>query len=141
VPVFVCWEDLTPEQKHYTTTINCTDEAPLLGSASSQPTRIEFEPGATSGSVQGTLSSGGMAQYVLWAMAGQEMQVNLTGVSADEALLIIWGEDGSVLISSHATTQSWQGELPITQDYFIDVRASATAETVAYTLEVVIPPE
>jgi hypothetical protein len=52
---------------------------------------------------------------------------------------VIWGEDGTVLISDHADALSWVGQLQMTQDYFIDVK-SVSAAPVAYTLEVVIPP-
>jgi len=77
---------------------------------------------------------------VLSAMAGQEMTVNLSDSSAGvSAILIIWGADGTVLISDHADATIWVGEIPFTQDYYITVRSVIQAP-VDYTLEVIIPP-
>ena len=77
---------------------------------------------------------------MLSAMAGQEMTVNLSDASAGvNAILIIWGADGTVLISDHADATTWAGQLPSTQDYAIHVR-SVAQDSVDYTLEVIIPP-
>ena len=73
-------------------------------------------------------------------MAGQEMTVNLSDSSAGvNAILVIWGADGTVLISDHADATIWAGQLPSTQDYYIHVRSVAQAP-VDYNLEVIIPP-
>jgi len=81
----------------------------------------------------------GMDSYVLKAMQGQTMGVTLTA-SQGAAILVIWGADGTVLISDHADATSWNGELPFTQDYNIDVKGSPDSAT-TYTLWVVIPPK
>ena len=48
-------------------------------------------------------------------MAGQEMTVNLSATtasgSAGGAILVIWGADGTVLISDHADAANWKGTL------------------------------
>jgi hypothetical protein len=137
-PISAC--ELSPEQKLYTITLNCAEDTSTT--ASSYPERIQFAPGAISSQVQGNLAADGLAQYVLTAMAGQEMTVRLetAGDAAEvSAILIIWGEDGTVLISDHAGATTWTGELPFTQDYYIDVRSVAQVP-VNYTLEVIIPP-
>jgi len=105
-----------------------------------EPMRIQFAPGAISTQVQGRLAAGRSDRYVLSAMAGQEMTVNLSDSSAGvNAILIIWGADGTVLISDHADATTWLGRLPATQDYTISVR-SVAQDSVDYTLEVIIPP-
>ena len=106
-----------------------------------EPTRIQFAPGATSAQVTGTLPPSESHQYVLGAMAAQTMYANLLPPPVDgpDAILIIWGEDGTVLISDHAGATTWEGALPMTQDYIIAVRSVAGAE-VSYTLDVIIPP-
>jgi len=104
------------------------------------PKRIQFALGAISAQVQGSLAAGGIDRYVLPAMAGQEMTVNLSDSSAGvNAILVIWGADGTVLISDHADATTWVGELPFTEDYYIDVKSVVQAP-VDYVLEVVIPP-
>jgi predicted secreted protein len=103
------------------------------------PKRIQFEPGKASASVSGNLAATGMDHYVLRAMAGQTMWVTVTATQG-AAILIIWGADGTVLISDHADATSWNGPLPATQDYFIDVKGSPDSAT-TYTLTVAIPPK
>jgi hypothetical protein len=83
-----------------------------------EPTRIRFEPGATSSTVAGHIGQNGIQRYVLRALAGQTMEVRITSPDND-VLLDIWGADGTVL-KRHAVGESyWAGPLPATQDYFI----------------------
>ena len=103
------------------------------------PERIRFAAGAISASLKGTLAAGGKHSYVLGAAGGQTMRVKLT-YPRGEALLVIWGADGEVLISDHAGAQQWSGPLPRTQDYYVDVKSSGSA-TVQYSLSVEIPPK
>lgn len=99
--------------------------------------RIRFAPGATSATVKGTLAAFGSNLYVLRALAGQTLSVNLT-FTEGQAILIIWGADGNVLISDHAEVSSFETVLPATQDYFIMVKGSPDGNT-AYTMNVTIP--
>jgi hypothetical protein len=147
-PIFVCWAELAPEQKIHTITLNCAhdDFAALEPQPESElePVRIEFAPGAISEQVHGSLPPGGGARFVLAAAAGQEMYVYLTfsfepDPTEPPAILISWGEDGTVLLTDHVDAMSFQGELPFTQDYFINVR-SRSQESLDFTLEVIIPP-
>ena len=113
---------------------------PAASQPEPEPTRIQFAPGAISTQVQGSLAAGRSDRYVLSAMAGQEMTVNLSDSSAGvNAILVIWGADGTVLISDHADATTWVGRLPSAQDYYINVR-SVAQDSVDYTLEVLIPP-
>jgi len=145
-PIAVCWERLTPEQRRFTTTLNCA-QAPIAADMplpKTEPARIQFAPGAISAQVLGSLAPGGLTPYMLTAMAGQEMTVNLTSTSggvpvAEGAILVIWGMDGTVLISDHADATNWVGVLPLTQDYLIDV-VSVAQVPVDYALEIIIPP-
>jgi heat shock protein HslJ len=108
------------------------------GEPTPTPVRINFEPGATSATVRGELEASGSALYVLRALEGQTMQVELS-FDEGEAILAIWGEDGNVLLSDHAEASSFEGELPSTQDYFILLKGRPDGET-EYRMEVTIPP-
>ncbi len=103
-----------------------------------QPIRIEFAPGTDAVTVAGSAPPQTVTRYVLWASGGQTMSVNVFAATG-QAILVIWGDDGTVLISDHAGATSWSGQLPLTQDYFIDV-VSVGNTTSNYTLQVVIPP-
>ena len=143
-PISAC--ELSPEQQLYTITLNCAQDitAAAVPTSDGEPTRIQFAPGAISAQAQGDVALNEVDRYVLTAMAGQEMTLDLSTVPAGDpasvnAILVIWGADGTVLISDHADATSWAGLLPATQDYYVDVRSVAQAP-VDYTLEVVIPP-
>jgi len=145
-PIGVCFERLAPEQILYTAELTCArDLTPAPKALDSDLMRIEFEPGAIQVRVQGEVAAGGSDHYVLYVMEGQEMTVNLLDrtdavIAYDTAVLVIWGDEGTVLISSHADGLFWNGELPLTQDYYINVKSICT-QPVPYTLEVIIPPK
>lgn len=50
---------------------------------------------------------------MLHAMAGQTMSVDTT-FTEGRAILEVWGQDGSVLLTEHAEVCSFQGVLPAT---------------------------
>ena len=104
-----------------------------------QPIRIEFAPGTDTASVGGSVPPGGVTHYVIRALTGQTMSVNIVSATGN-VILAIWGADGTVLISDHAGATSWSGQLPLTQDYYIDV-ISAGGTTANFTLQVIIPPQ
>lgn len=101
--------------------------------------RIRFEPGATSATRWGTLSSNGIDTYVLTALAGQTMTVEV-GSFPGQALLSISGANGEVYKSSGAGSSGWSGTLPLTQDYFIAISSAGNSPVIHYTLQVIIPP-
>jgi hypothetical protein len=144
-PITVCFERLAPEQIVYTVELTCTrDASPAARPLESELMRIEFEPGAIQTLVYGDVAAGGIDHYVLTALEGQTMTLNLWDrademIATDTAVLVIWGADGTVLISNHADAVTWSGDLPSTQDYFVDV-LSVSDQHMPYTLEIVIPP-
>ena len=99
--------------------------------------RIRFAPGATSATLTGNLAAAESDQYVLRALAGQTLSVNLT-FTEGQAILVVWGEDGNVLLSDHAEVSNFQRVLPTTQDYHIMVKGRPDGNT-AYTMTVTIP--
>jgi len=122
--------------------------AAQLNTANATPKRITFAKGAVEAEVKGELGSHGGITYLVNAMAGQEMHVkvqpttNVKGPDENPPLiLIIYGKDGTVLMSDHATSSTFGGPLPISEDYNIDVR-NLTKQDVPYTLTVkIITPE
>ena len=81
-------------------------------------TRIEFEPGATTWSTETPTTGGETQRFVLYALAGQTMQVFVSGKGTN---LTIRGEDGSMLMTSYLSQDFWRGTLPLSQDYFIEL--------------------
>lgn len=104
----------------------------------SLPRRVIFNEGATSATVAGQLEPSGSEEYVVRALNGQTLKVNMS-FTQGSAVLAIWGEDGQVLISDHAGATSFQGVLPSTQDYHILLRSSPDSKT-TYSMTIEIPP-
>jgi hypothetical protein len=100
-----------------------------------EPIRLQFRPGAISAEVMGSLPNQGRQDYLLRAVAGQEMTVN---VYADRgtALLAITGTDGTPYKRSSVGGPSFRFTLPATQDYELGVIASSGP--VSYRLVVTI---
>jgi hypothetical protein len=99
--------------------------------------RIEFASGSTSATVTGQLNASEADQYVLHALAGQTMSAD-TSFSEGGAILVVWGEDGTVLLSDHAEVSTFQRVLPATQDYFIMVKGRPDGHT-SYSMTISIP--
>jgi len=144
-PITACFAQLQPDLILYTAELTCArDISPSPKALESDLMRIEFEPGAIRAYALGEVAAGGFDHYMLYAIEGQEMTVNLLdradeSISPDIATLVIWGAEGTVLVSSHADALFWSGELPISQDYFIDVKSNGDKPE-PYTLEIIIPP-
>jgi hypothetical protein len=97
--------------------------------------RIKFEPGETSTRLEGHLDDRETDQYVLYARQGQTMDVV---VEAPKTVgLTIQGADGIPLKRRVDEETAWRGELPATQDIFIEV---SSIEATDYTLNVTILP-
>jgi hypothetical protein len=107
--------------------------------APTQPeaTRIEFAPGATSAVVQGALAAGATDQYVLRALADQQMTVTVSSPANSVVLEIVGVSEGQPLLRSHSLQTSWQGTLPSSQDY--SVKVVSTRSVTSYSLQVSIP--
>jgi hypothetical protein len=144
-PSIGSWQFGIPQTGDYTMVLLGSGSAlisiniPPLGSSLSAPlTRISFEPGATSATVNGALAPNAIDRYVLRALAGQTMSINFIP-SRPNVSLSISGADGTVLASGGALVNTWQGQLPSTQDYNIAVMSNSDTDA-TYSLQVTIPP-
>jgi hypothetical protein len=111
--------------------------SPLQGNAptatpqpSGPPQRIAFPAGGTTATVAGNAPQ----SYVLRALAGQTMTVQL--YADGNATFSVAGSDGTVLKSSGVGADSWSGDLPSNQDYTITVIpiSGSTAFTLVVTV-------
>jgi hypothetical protein len=88
--------------------------------------------------VQGTVPVNGTDRYVLNAQAGQTISLNLT-TAQGQAVLAVSGVNGTVLVPDRLGLVQWNGQLPLSQDYVVDVKTVGSASA-TYTLQVTIPP-
>jgi len=116
-------------------TLQVTIPPPPTGAP--QAKRIVFGQGSTEAAMHGNIAAGQSEHFVLRALAGQTMNVTVAAEPRDSVILIIWGADGNVLISDHAGATKWNGKLPKTQDYYIDLRPFA-GKAAEYTIYVTV---
>ncbi len=109
-----------------------------VASPTPAPKRISFAAGAITATEQGAVAPNTSQRYVLRVLANQTMTVHLTSAQS-QVVLIIWGADGTVLISDHADATTWTGKIPATQDYFISAKSIADTPQ-NFTLQVIVPP-
>ena len=100
--------------------------------------RISFARGGISATVQGTTGAVDADHWAVAVLGGQTMSINLIVPNGKSGTLVVFGADGTVLLSNRTGMMQWSGLLPKTQDYFIDVRPETGA--MSYTLQVTIPP-
>ncbi len=82
--------------------------------------RINFAPGATSATRDGSVQARSSRRYVFGAAAGQVAQIDAFS-NGGSALLAIYGADGRVVLSRAAGLASFRAPLPTTQDYYVEV--------------------
>jgi hypothetical protein len=109
-------------------TPSALEEVPTPGQAK----RIEFNAGASSGVVKGSIIRGERSVYLLGAKRGQTMSIDVASTESN-AVFDLVGTDGKT-VTQEAT--SWNGVLATDGDYQIVV--GGTRGNVEYTMKVEI---
>jgi hypothetical protein len=99
-------------------------------------TRINFLSGATSGVISAPIAAGQTLNYVLQALQGQPMLLNVDSLNHD-VTLSLKTQGGTTMLGAAAHQSTWQGTLPQTEDYYVSVHGGASTEN--FTLSVTIP--
>ncbi len=110
---------------------------PPTATAETPPTRIQFEPGATSITINGRLNANESMAYLAGAFAGQRMHIEVTSPNQAANFAITGMTDGQPYKRLVNEDRFWEGILPLSQDYLIRVTA---LEAVDFTLIVTIDP-
>lgn len=95
--------------------------------------RIQFAPGAASATVSGRVTFPNRREYVLRALAGQQMHVELISDNSLANFAITGLGDGQPLKRLENSDTVWTGTLPGTQDYLIQI-ATLEGSSPGYTL-------
>ena len=101
------------------------------------PSRIKFDPGSITTTVNGKTVAGYNVAYTVLALKGQLMTVYLNGAGNNAALTIYGYTDGQPYLRSVTEQTSFNFKLPATQDYIIEVVPKAGL-VVNYSLQVII---
>jgi hypothetical protein len=103
--------------------------------------RIQFQANTDTWHTSGELDPNQSIRFTLYAMQGQQMNINLSTdpFSGDMpyAALSVTSADGSMAPPPSPLTR-WNGTLSASQDYYVEVRSIAQQD-VGYTVEVQIP--
>lgn len=108
-----CWISADPSLTRPT-----DDSAPP---PSGEPTRIQFQSGATSATVRGTVAFPNRVQYLLRALAGQQMTVEISSPTGAANFAVQGVADGQPYKRLENEDRSFTFTLPRTQDYRISV--------------------
>lgn len=114
-----------------------TPAAILTSTPQAQPViRVEFMAGTTQTVVTGQVKAGQALSYVVQAAQNQPMIAMLDSANQD-AKLSIRGQNGTALLPLAAGLSNWQGLVPTTQDYFIDITGGSETESFSFNLTIV----
>lgn len=138
----------SPDGWYWLGTLPATQDYILRVTGGSQPTdfsldilipqRIEFAPGAASGTIRGSTTARRTFTYILRAFAGQTMAINLSPANPEVLALTLYGlDDGQPLARAAGGATAWKGVLTLTQDYILAV-VPGVDTPVSYTLLVTI---
>ena len=116
---------------------------PALADSDIRVERVQFEKGASSAVVEGTISGYDSVDYVLRAGKGQYMNVSMaTDNGANYFNILAPGEDVVAMFNGSVSENQYQGTLPASGDYRIRVyqmrSAARREENANYRLEIVI---
>ncbi len=111
--------------------------APVFA-ADSGPSRISFARGATNGVVTGSLAANETKQYVVRALKGQTLFINVSSSTNGVGVQVVGSGKGEPTVLSRSSDgANWTGTLPANQDYVIKVSANNNAAT--FSMNVTIP--
>ncbi len=97
--------------------------------------QIVFSTGTTQTGDHGTIQAGQILSYYLKAAKGQPMISMVNSFNSDVTMSII-GQDGTVLLPASQRSSGWQGTLPSTQTYFINLYGGSTAENFSFSVDI-----
>jgi hypothetical protein len=105
--------------------------------AASDAQRINFPAEGSTATSSGTLPPNALAKYVLALDAGKKLIVATTG-TPNPVSVSVYGADGTVLQSPMGGSANFDGDIPSTQDYYVDIVAGseATSYNVMFTAPV-----
>jgi hypothetical protein len=123
-------------------TLTATATAPVISNpttavppAPSQ--RINFDRGATSAVVQGSIKASETVDYVINALKDQWMEISVFSPGNNVSVGVAGISDGIPLQRTTAELANFRGVLPASQDYRISLKSNGTATD--YSVQVIIP--
>jgi len=113
--------------------------APTVAPPTSAPQQIQFAPGAVSKTIASNVQAPNRNRYVLRAMAGQEMTVEIASPGQVVNFAVSGVDDGQPYKRLDNEDRFWSGSLPATQDYLITVVTANGNPAYLLTVTVITP--
>ena len=114
------WQLVLPSTGLYTIQVAGGTQAESYTLTVKLPEVVNFAPGATSATLDGSTVNGYLYSYSLACSAGQTMTASLN-VPSSTATLDVYGISSGTFLNPSAQANTWSGTLPQTQDYVIEV--------------------
>jgi hypothetical protein len=140
------WTCILPQTQDYQITLTTNNPDTYYFFTVEIPANIQFEPGTYSADLNGHIeeydhplpeSSMAHVTYLVYASAGQTMDVKLISPNIDALSLAVYGQqDGQVYQHYEVKNSGYYGTLPVTQSYYLKV-VSIKPPT-DFTLEITI---
>jgi hypothetical protein len=131
-----CWISAAANLTRPTSAPSATPTTPP---ASGAPTRIQFQQGATSATVRGNVQFPNRPQYVLRALAGQVMTVEIFSPTGAANFAVQGVSDGQPYKRVENEDRFITFTLPRTQDYLITVAIAGGATAYELRITIVTP--
>ena len=120
------------------TPLPAATSAPQHPAALPDAARLDYST-ATMTVSPGDLGPGKAMQVVFKGDAGRKLMVKTTIEAGAWGVISLWGADGTILIPEIAGITEWEGVLPSTQDYYLNLKNTAP-EKMVYQLTIKMPP-
>jgi len=96
------------------------------------PQRLSFAAGEHALVINGNVKASGLHNFIAYGLAGQTMKVTVE--PGGDLALTIYGIDGTILMGSHNFGNTFEGTLPSSQDYIINVDSAPGTGSRPFTL-------
>ena len=130
------WHGKVPTTGDYALMVQNTGETNTFALDVTVPGLVRFASGETTTAINGSVSVPEVDSFVLDASAGQFLNVEVL-TPGGNAWLAISGLDGTALLRADQRQVSWQGLLPATQSYLVQVGAGTGSAD--YSLNLTVP--
>ena len=131
------WHGIAPTSEDYLLTAACNSAKPAGYTMDlTLPQSINLSQGDAAVTETGNLLAGAATNYLIHGSAGQVLNVSLASAKYSVGLTIYGLNDNQPLVNYLSGTNTWNGLVPVTEDYII--KLNAVGQRSDYTLNIQI---
>jgi hypothetical protein len=133
----LAWRGTLPQTEDYYVDVHGGSGSQNLTLTVQLARKIKFKEGAVSALVPGQTAGGSVMVYSVLGIKGRTMDIGLSGVADRAALSVDGYVDGQSYLRADEGKVSFSMEVPLTQDYIVEVVPKAH-QVLGYTLGVIV---